>query len=97
MSTAQIIEKINRIRIPESIGREQLALATRDAEILADRLRSAPDRMQALVEALLNDDREPALRLLSDLDLTEEDVRKEGGGLFWLIVLAVVLYSTDAY
>jgi hypothetical protein len=97
MENARILDKISRIQIPRKFEPEQLAVAARDAEILADRLRSEPVTAHALVEALLIGEQERAHNLLMELRLTEEQVRSEGGGLFWLIVLAVCLYSTDAY
>lgn len=97
MANQQVLNKIHRLRIPDSIGPAQLAIAARDAEIISDRLTSRPDAMQAIIDAVLNGDQKQASRLLADLKLTEEDVRSEGGGMFWLIVIVVVLYATDAY
>jgi hypothetical protein len=53
--------------------------------------------MTALLDAVLQDRGDDAVRMIKELGLSEEEISAQGGGLFWLVVVAVLLYSTDAY
>lgn len=83
-----------RFDFPETLDLER---AARDAEILAGKLRDEPDRLREVLQAVKGGDKRSAVRGLKELGMSEEDFEREGGGLFWLVVIVVLLYATDAY
>lgn len=97
MNQEYIFEKISQLRLPQEVSAADLIVAARDAEIIGDRIRSQPEKMQHLANAILKGEREVFDSLLTEVRLTESDVVKDGGGLIWLVVVVVLLYSTDAY
>jgi hypothetical protein len=100
-SDEKIIErsgsKLRRQGIPKQFTPQDLRRAQRDCEILATKLRDNPEDMTALLDAVLQDRGQDAVRMIKELGLGEEEITAQGGGLFWLVVIAVLLYATDAY
>ena len=74
-----------------------LERAARDAEILAAKLRENPEGITEVFHAVRRGDKKAAAAKLQELGMSEDDFKEQGGGLFWLVVLVVVLYATDAY
>ena len=90
-------DRIGRIDIPTSFGPEDLQRAQRDCEILAEKLRDQPGEMASLLEAITHNKFDEAHRMIGQLRLTEQEFSSQGGGLYWLVVVGVLLYATDAY
>jgi hypothetical protein len=88
---------IAQLQVPQQFSPEDLQRAQRDCEILAQKLRDRPDEMTALLEGIVKNKGQGMRHELENLGLTEDQARAEGGGFLWLIVLVVLLYSTDAY
>jgi hypothetical protein len=66
-------------------------------EGLASILSKNPNKVLELLNVILENKNPEARKLIQKLGLTEEKFASMGGGLVWLIVLAVLLYSTNAY
>lgn len=80
----------------QDFGGLDLKAAAADADIVAQTIRSHPDEFQSLLEAAWAGS--PASHtMLEELGLTEPQVQAKGGGMLWLIVALVLLYSTNAY
>jgi hypothetical protein len=90
-------ERIGNIEIPSHFAAEALQRAQRDCEILATLLKDQPREMVTLLEAITHHRFDEANQMIIDLGLSEGGLQAEGGGLYWLLIIAVCLYATDAY
>ncbi len=85
-----------QLKLPEDFKVEDIHRAQRDCEMLAEVLRDNPEEVSALLRAVVSNKVDLSKKKLSKMGLTEKDFAKEGGGSMWLVVIAVLLYATDA-
>jgi hypothetical protein len=86
-----------RLKLPKSFDVEDLRKAHRDCEILGEKLRSDPKEIAAVMNELRQNKIVDAKQRIKRLGLTERDFANQDGGLAWLLIVAVLLYATDAY
>jgi hypothetical protein len=92
-------QHLKQVPLPAAFTPEHLATAQRDAEVLAAKLSENPDAVRHVLDAAASGDFANASQHLEGLGLTEEQLKAEGGGLFWLlvvVVLLILLYPSDA-
>ncbi|MDP9372191.1 MAG: hypothetical protein M3Q65_06995 [Chloroflexota bacterium] len=94
---ATLLDNIGRLELPQQFSPEDLQRAQRDGEILAGKRRDSPTEMAALLTTIVQRKGHGTRQAVEQLGLTEEQVSAQGGGLMWLVVVAVLLYATDAY
>jgi hypothetical protein len=85
------------LELPQAFELEDIRRAQRDCEILSEKLQGNTDEIREFLNELLRGDTRDAKRRARELGLSVNDFVSRGGGIFWLIVLAGVLYSTAAY
>ena len=88
---------VRHIKLPLKFEAEDVQRARKDCEILAKKLQADPERIVTLLAAAQGNDVTKAQQIAQEIGLTEEEFAKSGGGLMWLVVIAVLLYATDAY
>ena len=83
-----------RIAAPESFTDKDLVKLRRDCEIILDRAKTNPGKMQAMMKLVFSGDLSAAQAIAQELRLTEADFEKEGGGcwilLIWVIYVLVI-------
>jgi hypothetical protein len=84
------IDHAIRIAAPKSFTDKDLAKLRRDCEIILDRIKNHPDKMQAMMKLVFSGDLSGAQRLAKELKLAEADFEKEGGGCFILLCLICI-------
>jgi len=83
-----------------TITRESIPVVQRDFEILAEKLRTNPEEVSVMMNALVSGKIREGLEWSEKIGLTEDDLKAAGGGLLWLAVavgVAVFLYAKDAF
>ena len=93
------IDHAIRIAAPKSFTEKDLAKLRRDCEIILDRAKNNPDRMQAMMKLVFAGDLSGAQTIGKELKLTEADFEKEGGGcwilLIWVVYVIVIAIKKD--
>lgn len=88
-----------RLALPSSFTRADIEKIQRDFEGIAEKLKSSPDRMAAMLNACLHDPKK-AREVAREIGFTEEDFAKQGGGLIWWVVAgaaaAILLWPSEA-
>jgi hypothetical protein len=85
------------LRLPEHFTPEHIKRAQKDCEILGEKLRTHPAEVTAILDSILANKFDHARRMAHEIGISEESFVEQGGGLLWLVVVAVLLYATDAY
>jgi len=83
------IDHAIRIAVPKSFTNKDLAKLRRDCEIILDRAKKNPDKMQAMMKLVFSGDLLGAQAIAKELKLTEVDFETEGGGC-WILLIWVV-------
>jgi hypothetical protein len=97
MEKQAILSQLEKLDIPQHFTREDVAVAAKDAELLHRRIISNPDDFTELLNSITGGDSKKCQGLVRSLRLTEQDFKDDGGGIVWLVVVAVLLYSTEAH
>ena len=93
-----LLSHTGRLEFPSDFPLDGIRRAQVDAEILINRLRENPEGVRALLNAFMTGQNSEAQRLIRELNLTESDFQEQGGGIFWLVVIAGVLCcASSAY
>jgi hypothetical protein len=90
-------EYSRQLDVPQRFKREHIQRAQKDCEILGEILRDKPDEAQSLLDDVLAGKIADAKKRAKELGLSEDNFISKGGGIFWIIVIVVVLYATEAY
>jgi hypothetical protein len=85
-----------RLELPSDFPLDGIRRAQVDAEILVNRLRENPEAVRALLNAFMAGQNADAQRLIRELNLTESDFQEQGGGIFWIVVIAGVLCGASS-
>jgi hypothetical protein len=93
-----LLSHTGRLEFSSDFPLDGLRRAQADAEILASKLRENPEAVRALLNAFITGQNSEAQRLIRELNFTESDFQEQGGGIFWLVVVAGVLCcASSAY
>jgi len=88
------LDRAIRIAAPQSFTDKDLVKLRRDCEIILDRAKTHPEKMQAMMKLVFAGDISGAQKIARELKLTEADFEKEGGGcwilLIWVIYVIVI-------
>jgi hypothetical protein len=88
---------VRRLAVPTKFTKQDIERARKDCEILAGKLQGHSDDMVTLLNAISEGRVEDAKQKARELGLEEHEFVAQGGGLMWLVVIAVLLYATNAY
>ena len=77
-----------RVDVPKTFTAEHVALATRDSEIVAGILKQYPHEYCQLVNAVTEGKIEEARKIAEQIGLTEQNVMRQGGGM-WAIIIGI--------
>ena len=86
-----------RLEIPTKFSPGDIKRAQRDCEILAEKLKNNPEEAAKLFQCIVDNKLDDARQLSRKLGIDEQEFLEKGGGLWMLIILAVLLWGTDAW
>jgi len=94
------IQSSLQLNIPLEVSKEAITRLTKDCEILLVTIQKDPDGVQKLLSAIAEGKFETAAEIGKSLGLTEAEFVDKGGGMMWLLALAVgaaiLLWPRDA-
>lgn len=90
-SLTTAIDQVIRVAAPKSFTNKDFTKLRRDCEIILERIKANPDKMQVLMKSAFAGNLPDAQAVAKELKLTEADFEKEGGGCFILLGLAFVI------
>lgn len=86
-----------RLEIPTRFHVDDIKRVQKDCEILAEKLKSNPKEAAELFQCIVDNKHNEARTLSRKLGIEEQEFLEKDGGLMWLLVIAILLYSTNAY
>jgi hypothetical protein len=93
-----ILSHSGRLQFSADFPAEGIRRAQVDAELLASKLRENAEEMQMLLQAYMSGQGSEVQRLIGELGLSESEFQAQGGGIFWIVVIAGVLCcASEAY
>lgn len=82
-------ERLVRLEVPETFGREHVDLMQRDLEVMAGIAKRYPDELVKLENAVLRHDFASAAKLANEIGLTEDQIVAQGGAKWGSIAVGV--------
>jgi hypothetical protein len=90
-----------QIPLPSAIDPKDVGKICQDCDLFAATLRKSPQMFSKLIEALNHGKPQEAGTIAREMGLSEEQFARKGGGLYWLLIAAIVvagvLYAKDAW
>lgn len=87
------IDQVINIAAPKSFTARDVAKLRRDCEILLERIKSNPKKIQTLLKLASSGNRTAVQAIAKELKLTEKDFEQEGGGCWMLLWFIIVILA----